>query len=396
MRPEKALVPLLAWVLVAAAGAASAQQMGPEALGFKKHFAVEITNPSAVTLENQAIVIDVASIRAEAAPDFNTYMYMFFDTTRGEYAPVISQADDLDKDRYHDEIVLVRTLPAHSTTRLACYYAPHQSFQLMPTAKAFARGPWEQGGAEAGWESNLVAYEFFHGAIGVFGKLQPGLVMRGFPASLAKPQDWGALTVDPVTSAGVGGLSLWDGARRLPLFGPGAPQAKVTVISPGPLRGLVKAEYPTVKTAAGEVALTVYLSAFADNVYCREDVVIAAKSGSPVVLGPGLMKLPGETFVLTEAKGTLSTYGRGAGKSGSSGLAAIFAPSAFAGLDDSALDRSVKLTGKSGARLTFWVAGAWERGVTAPAAGSAKDWAGRADDLAARLLVPVKVEFKAQ
>jgi hypothetical protein len=396
MRPDKTLVPLLALVLVAAAGAASAQQMGPEALGLKKHFAVEITNPSALTLENQAIVIDVASIRAEAAPDFNTYMYMFFDTSRGEYAPVVSQADDLDKDRYHDEIVLVRTLPAHSTTRLACYYAPHQSFQLMPTAKAFARGPWEQGGAEAGWESNLVAYDFVHGAIAVFGKLQPGLIMKGFPGVLAKSQDWGALTVDPGASAGAGGLSLWDGAKRLPLFGAGAPQAKVTVISPGPLRGLVKAEYPAVRTAAGEVALTVYLSAFADSIYCRADVVISAKSGSPVVLGPGLKKLPGETFVLTQAKGVISSFGRSAGKSGSTGLAAIFAPSAFAGLDDAALDRSVKLAGKGGSRLTFWLAGAWDRGVTAADARSAKDWAGRADDLAARLLVPVKVEFKAE
>lgn len=396
MRPEKALFPLLALALMACAGAASAQQTGPEALGFKKHFTVEITNPSALTLENQAVILDVAEIRATVAPDFNTYMYMFFDTSRGEYAPVVSQADDLDKDRYHDEIVLVRTLPAHSTTRLACYYAPNQSFQLMPTAKAFARGLWEQGGAEAGWESNRGAYDFVHGAIGVFGKLTPGLVMKGFPAGLAKSQDWGARTVDPGASAGAGGLSLWDGAKRLPLFGAGAPQAKVTVISPGPLRGLVKAEYPPVKTAAGEVALTVYLSAFAENFYCRQDVIVAGKAGSPVVLGPGLEKLPGEIFVLTEAKGVLSTYGRGAGKSGSTGLAAIFPPSAYTGLGDSALDRSVKLTGKSGARLTFWLAGAWERGVTSADARSAKDWAGRADDLALRLLVPVKVEFKAQ
>lgn len=396
MRPEKALVPALAVALAVAAGSASAQRMGPEALGFKKHFTVEITNPSALSLENQAIIIEVAAIRAEVAPDFNTYMFMFFDTSRGEYAHVVSQADDLDKDRYHDEIVLVRTLPAHSTTRLSCYYSPTQSYQLMPTAKAFARGPWEQGGAEAAWESNLVAYDLVHGAIGVFGKLQPGSVLKGFPASLAKPQDWGALTIDPGASAGAGGLSLWDGAKRLPLFGAGAPQAKVTVISPGPLRGLVKAEYPAVKTAAGEVALTVYLSAFADNIYCRQDVVIAAKPGSPVVLGPGLLKLPGETFVLAEAKGVLSSYGRGAGKSGSTGLAAIFAPSEYAGLDDAKLDRSVKLTGKGGARLTCWVASAWDRGVTATDARSGKDWARRVDDLASRLLVPVKVEFKAQ
>ncbi len=385
-------------VTVAAASLA-AQTAGPEVLGFKKHFTVEITNPSPLALENQAIVIDVAAIRASVAADFNTYMYALFDATGGEYALVVSQADDLDKDRYHDEIVLVRTLPPSSTTRLLCYYTPERSFQLMATPKAFARGAWETGGAEAGWESNLAAYKFVHGRIGFFGKLQPGLILNKFPAAMTKSKDWGMDVLDPGESAGVGGLSIWDGATRIPLFGSAAPQAKLTVITSGPVRGLVKAEYPPVKVAGRDVALTVFFSAFADNSYSRQDVVMASQpdsSNAAVIFGPGIQKLAGETLSLDKAKGLLAVWGKGAGRAGNAGLAAIYAPADLSGLDEAGLDRSVKLSGRPGRKLTYWVAGAWERGLTSPETPDAKGWARRVDELAARLLVPVKVEFKAK
>ncbi|MGZ5425159.1 MAG: DUF4861 family protein [Candidatus Aminicenantales bacterium] len=391
-------IAILVFVAAAALAAASpaAQTAGPEVLGFKKHFIVEITNPSPLTLENQAVVIDVAAIRASVAADFNTYMYALFDTKGGEYALVVSQADDLDKDRYHDEIVLVRTLPPSSTTKLACYYTPERSFQLMATQKAFARGASEAGGVEAGWESNLAAYKFVHGRIGFFGKLQPGLILKISPAALAKSKDSGMDVLDLGESAGLGGLSVWDGATRIPLFGPAAPQAKLTVISPGPVRGLLKAEYPAVKTAGGDVSLTVFFSAFADNSYSRQDVVIASKSDAPVLLGPGIQKLAGETWSLDKAKGSLAAWGKGAGKAGDVGLAAIFAPADLSGVDDAGLDHALKLAGRAGHKLTYWVAGAWERGISAPENPPAKGWARRVDDLAARLLVPVKIEFKAQ
>jgi len=401
-RRRPAAVPALAAAAVCAvafalaAGEAAAQTQGPEVLGFTKHFAVEITNPSPLALENHAVVIDVADIRASVAADFNSYMYAFFDNAGGEYALVVSQADDLDKDRYHDEIVIVRSLPPSSTTRLLCYYTPTRSYQLMPTQKAFARGAWEAGGAEAGWESNLAAFKFVHGRIGLYGKLQPGLILKGFPAAETKSKDWGMDVLATGESAGLGGLSLWDGAARVPLFGPSAPPAKLTVISPGPVRGLVKAEYPAVKTAGGDVTLTVFLSAFSDNAYSRQDVVIASRSGAPVVFGPGIQKLVGETVSLDKAKGWLAVWGKGADKAGAIGLAAIFPPAGLAAIDDAGLERALKLTGTDGRKVTYWVAGAWERGVTAPGVPEAKNWARRVEDLAARLLVPVKVEFKAQ
>ena len=379
-----------------AAGEAAAQAGSPEALGFTKHFAVEITNPSTLLLENQAVILNVAEIRTAVAADFNTYMYALFDATGGEYALVVSQADDLDKDRYHDEIVFVRTLPPSSTTRLLCYYAPNRSFQLMPTPKAFARGRWQAGGAEAGWESNLAAYKFIDGRIGFYGKLRPELILKRFPFAETRPRDWGMDVLDPGVSAGLGGLFLWDGAKRIPLFGPEAAKADLAVISPGPVRGLVRATYPAVKTSRGDVTLTVFFSAFADNDYSRQDIAIASGSEAPVVLGPGIQKLPDETWTFDRARGSLAVWGKGAGKAGDIGLAAIFAPADLSGIDDAGLDRGVKLNGRFDRNLTFWTAGAWGRGVTAPEVPDAKGWTRHVDDMAARLLVPVKVEFKAR
>jgi hypothetical protein len=85
-----AFAALAAATVAATPGQVVGQARGPEALGFKKHFFVDITNPSPLTLENHAIVIDVGDIRASVAPDFNTYFYAFFDVKDGEYALAVT------------------------------------------------------------------------------------------------------------------------------------------------------------------------------------------------------------------------------------------------------------------------------------------------------------------
>jgi len=389
---------LFAFMITAAvaAGSAAAQSQDPKILGFQKQFAVEITNPSPLTLENHAIVLNVTEIRGSIAEDFNTYNYALFEEKGGNYTLVVTQADDLQKDRYHDEIVLVRTLPPSSTTRLVCYYSPVRSFQLMPAQKAFARSGWEAGGAEAGWESNLAAYKFVHGRIEFYGKLAPGLILKKFPAPENRPQDWGMDVVEAGESAGLGGLSVWDGGVRIPLFGASAPQAKLTVISPGPVRALVSAEFARVLAATGDVDVKVLLSAFADSTASRHEAFITSRLAGQVVYGPGIQKLAGETWSLDKDKGLLAVWGKGAQGAGEIGLAAIFSPADFVGVDETAIDRAVKLKGPVGVKLTHWVVGAWERGITSPGVPAAKNWFRKVEGLAQRLLVPVKVEFKAR
>jgi len=394
-RAQKRLVAFIVTAALAA-GWAAAQSLDPKVLGFKKQFVIEITNPSPLTLENHAVVLSVTNIRGTVAEDFNTYNYALFEEKGGDYTLIVTQADDFDKDRYHDEIVLVRTLPPSSTTRLVCYYSPDRSFQLMPTQKAFARSAWEAGGAEAGWESNLAAYKFVHGRIEFYGKLQAGLILKKLPAPENRPQDWGMDVVDAGESAGLGGLSFWDGGVRVPLFGASAPQAKLTVLSPGPLRALVKAEFALGGAAAGVDDVKVFLSAFADSAVSRHEVFITSRLADQVVYGPGIQKLAGETWSLDKDKGFLAVWGKGAQNAGEIGLAAIFSPADFIGIDETAADRAVKLKGPAGAKLTHWVVGAWERGITSPGVPAAKNWFRKVEGLAQRLLVPVKVEFKAK
>lgn len=371
---------------------ASAQTQDPKVLGFKKQFVIEISNPGPVALDNHPVIIDVAAVRGFAS-DFNTYNYAVFDEAGGDYRLVVTQADDLDGDRYHDEIVFIRSLPPSSTTRLTCYYSPTRSFQLLPTAKAGARTGWEPGSATAGWESNLGAYKFVNGRIEFYGKLYDGLILRKLPADERRLQEWGMNVLDAGESPGLGGLSLWDGDSRIPFYGPAEPPAKLTVVSSGPIRALVRADLTGGGAAGGGSIVTVHFSTFADNAWSRHDVFVESKDGGPIAYGPGLKKLAAETRTLKEAKGFLACWGRTPG-AGEIGLAVIFPPADFAGLEESTVDRTVKLNGRSSKKMTHWVAGSWERGITSPGVPAAQNWALRIEGLAARLLSPVKVEFK--
>ncbi len=393
-KAARRLAGLLALIWLTA-GWAAAQAQDPSVLGFKKRFFIEISNPGPVALDKHPIVIDVAAVRA-FAPDFNTYNYAVFEEAGGEYNLVVTQADDLDGDRYHDEIIFVRSLGPKSKTRLVCYYSPTRSFQLMPVAKAGARIGWEPGSSTAGWESNLAAYKFVNGRIEFYGKSYDELMLRKLPADERRLQEWGMNVLDAGDSGGLGGLYLWDGDARRPLFGPSAPEVKLTVVASGPLRALVKAEFGSIELDGGIPAtVTVHFSAFADNAWSRHDVTVDTKVEGPLHVGPGLKKLSSETRVLKEAKGFIAGWGKAPG-SGEIGLAAIFAPDQFAGLEEGAADRTVKLRGRASQTLTFWVEGSWERGITSPGVPAAQNWALRIENLANRLLSPINVEFKAR
>ena len=226
---------------------------GPRGPRLQEEFIVEITNPSPLALENHPVVIDVAAIRASVAWDFNTYNYALFEEKGGDYTLVVSQADDFDKDRYHDEIVLVRTLPPSSTTRLVCYYSPDRSFPAHDRREGLRPRAWEPNGAEAGWESNLAAFKFVHGRIEFYGKLQAGLILKKLPGP-GKPAP--GLGHGRPRRRRIGRARRPDplGRRRpRPLFGAAVPRPALKVLLAGPLRALVKAEYPAVRTASGEV-----------------------------------------------------------------------------------------------------------------------------------------------
>lgn len=396
------ILPIATAVAIAAAlagSSANAQPQNPKSLGFKKQFVIEIRNPGPLTLENHPIVLNVDEIRA-FEPDFNSYNFAIFDETGGDYRLVPAQADDLNRDRIHEEIVLLRTLPPSSTTRLACYYSPKGSFQLMMSApKASARLVGTQGSGGLGWESNLAAFKVVNGRIEVYGKLYAGLVLAKLPADDTILQEWGLNILGSGGTPGLGGLSLWAGKTRIPLSGGGAGappyQVQRTVLASGPLRALVKAEYSGIRPGQGDYGAVVLYSAWADNVFSRQDVLVTGKAGAPAMLSVDVQKLPDEELTFDKDKGLLASWGRGTPLAGEVGLAALFAPADLAGLDEGSLDRSVRLNAKPGKKQTFWTAGGWGRGIVTVEAPAGKNWALMMGELGLKLRAPVDVRYKA-
>lgn len=385
-------------LLSTAAGARQAQDtaMDPTALGMKSFFTIEVRNPSPLTLENYPLILKVKEIW-KTVPDFQSYVHAIFEKVGEEYAYVRSQADDLDGDKYHDEIVVIKTLLPNSTTRLLCYYAPKGGITFQYPSKAYARLAWEPEQVNIGWESNLAAYRFYWGQLEAFGKVDDQLILRKLPADYHALQPWGMDILKIGEASGLGGISLWEGETRIPAMNPlgkGGVQIKRTVLAAGPLRSMAKVEMTNIKPAKAEYKVTLFMSAFADNLFSRQEIVIDAKPAEKAVYSPGIEKLAGETSFQDEKTGYLAVWGKGADGAGEVGLAAIFDPKEYAGFAETPLDRYVKLAVPAGEKRAHWIFGGWERGVTAPPVPRAANWKIKVEDLARRLLAPVKVTYK--
>jgi hypothetical protein len=244
----------------------------------------------------------------------------------------------------------------------------------------------------------MAAFKFVHGRIEVYGKLYGGLVLTKLRGDDAVLQEWGMNLLAGGVSSGLGGLSLWDGKTRVPLTGPSGTagvEIQRTVLAAGPLRALVKVEYSGIHAGGSEYGAVVFLSAFADNVFSREDVIIKPKTGRPSVLSAGIQKLEQEEVTFDKDKGFLSAWGRGAGSAGEVGLAVLFVPAEFAGLDETGPDRSIKINARPGRKQTFWTVGGWGRGIVTAVPPAAKTWAAAAGELASKLRVRVGVTYRA-
>ncbi|HYA48812.1 MAG TPA: DUF4861 family protein, partial [Burkholderiales bacterium] len=195
---------------------------------------------------------------------------------------------------------------------------------------------------------------------------------------------------------GLGGLSAWEGGTAVPLAGAGAGggfTVQRTVLASGPLRALVKIEYSSPLPGARGSGTVVLFSAFADNIFCRQDIHPGPGAGRRGVYGVSLQKLTAEDVSFDKSRGLLSAWGRGSEAAGEVGLAVLFDPSDLAGLDENGPARTVKLNIKPGRKLTVWTVAGWGRGIVTAAAPAAKNWARLAADLGLALRAPVEVRF---
>ncbi len=354
-----------------------------------KGFIIELTNPLPTPLEKHAVVIPVADI-LRAVPDFNAFN---FGLTEAENQTLPYQVDDLDGDGKPDELAFVATLPP-GPKEITCLYSTTGTRPNPFPAKTYARLAWETANANIGWESNRAAYRFYWGQLEGFGKLDESLIMAPFNANYAyhEMQPWGMDILHVGDASGLGGISLWEGDNRISTINPAGKGENVyerNVIAAGPVRAVARVDISHIGPAEAEYIVTLIMSAFTDNIYSRQDVLIRSSAGGQVVYSPGVEKLPQETWSVNEDTGYLATWGEGAPGAGEVGLALIFAPAEHAGFAENELDRYVKLALPSGEKRTHWIVAGWHLGITAPPPPQASNWAKAVEEISIRLTAPL-------
>ncbi len=355
----------------------------------EKLFVLELSNPLQAELADQAVVIPLADLLS-FVPDFNP-MNCRLAGPRGEVLPF--QMDDLDGDGKPDEVAFLATLPP-GKSEIAVRYSPTGTKPPDFPVRTYARLAWETADANIGWESNRAAYRFYWGQLEAFGKLDERLIMSAFTADYGyhEMQDWGMDILHVGEASGLGGISLWEGEKRISTVNPagkGGNQYTRKVIAAGPVRSIARVDITGIGPSEATYSVRLIMSAFTNNIYSRQDIVIQSSAGGSVVYSPGIEKLAEETWSMDQEKGYLATWGKGAPGAGDIGLALVFDPAEFAGFAETDLDRYVKLTIPAGEKRTHWICGGWHLGITAPQAPQAAGWVKKIEDLSARVRAPL-------
>ena len=367
---------------------------------YAKRFGIEVQNPGERFLENQALVLELAEIR-KAMPDFNERNYALVEEKpRIDWREVPSQVDDLNGDGKGEELVWVRSLLPKEKTTFWCYYTPGGIGKTGYEAKTDAAMDWDEGTkANISWESEQCAYRMYYGQLEAFGKKVEGLILKGFQKmkkSYHEAQDWGMDVLHVGAASGLGGLSIWEGERRLPVIMPGGKGGlRITrrILTRGPVRSLVRVDIDGVRGEKGEYRVRMEMSAYAGNRYSRQDVTVWSPDGGEVIYGPGLQKLTNDECYFLSGSGVLANWGYGYEGAGEIGLGVMYRPEEYVGYAEGDLDRYVKLRGKSGEKRTHWIYGDWRKGFPNPIAPSARDWASNVEQLAWRLRTPVSIRI---
>ncbi len=364
-----------------------------------KTASITLSNPSGLYLENQPFVIKTADV-LKAVPGFDLRGRVLTepDPLIGERV-VPSQADDLDGDGAPDEFSFVRTLePGEEAVLTLRAPGPDLPTATAPS-RADARSDWDDTRANTGWESDRCGYRLYYGQMDAFGKRLDRLILAGVEeAEYHNIADWGMDILHVGNASGIGGISVFDGARRIPAMNPGGKGTcviKRSVVARGPVRSIAKAEISGIRSGRKTCTVTVLMSAFAGNVFSRQDVRIESSAGDTVRYSPGIMKLPGGSWSFDSTAGTLTSWGRQEDAIGDIGLGLVFRPEEYAGFAETDLDRNAILSAPSGAWRTHWVVAGWKKGFPSPVAPTAEDWSKEVRDLALRLRAPVSVTVSA-
>lgn len=362
---------------------------------FKSRLAVEVTNPDSTWRLNEPVVLDAAALRKNL-PDFNPRNFVLTDSPRRICnREIASQADDLDGDGKADQIVFLANLRPHEIARYWLYYSPtgERHNDYAPNTAATVNWPGSKEGLA--WESNRVAYVFNGGRMEFLGKKEPILVLKSMVPSpdYDSEQGWGMNVLNSGNTAGIGGLTIWEGAKALRAFdgaGRNAIGIQRRIVASGPVRTTVAVTLTGIGGGQNRYKIEERFSVYANRRYSENHVRILSTTSGAILFGPSFLKMPNDRSFFDAEKGYFGSWGRQNNVVQEIGQGAVF-PMNAASLRTIGNERHVVLQTGSNKELTYYIAGDWRRGRTFPVAPIVTDWENEMKALAAKLHNPVRV-----
>ena len=246
-----------------------------------------------------------------------------------------------------------------------------------------------------GWESGRTAYRAYWGQFDFFGKKTERLIYDDIAASSYHAEnEWGIDALHVGKTSGLGGLTLYQGDQAFLVQNPaGEGNVKFTkrVLSRGPVRAAVEITAENVVPDRPDLKVRLCCIIYAERQETEIRATVTGADGE-VVLAPGLVKLPRETFFAEAENGCYGAWGFQEAAISDIGLGLIVPPSAVVDVVDLPEERRVRCR-TSGGKLRYWLIGDWRRGRQYPIAPTVQNWRREMRELAGLLIDDVRVEL---
>jgi hypothetical protein len=362
---------------------------------FKSRLAVDVTNPDSTWRLNEPVVLDIATVRRSFS-DFNPRNFVLTDSPlRICSREVASQADDLDADGKADQIVFLSNLRPHETAHYWLYYSPTGKRHNSYSPNTATTEKWPDSANGLAWESNRAAYVFHSGRMEFLGKNKQVLVLKSLIPSrnYDSEQEWGMNVLNAGDTAGMGGLTIWEGAKALPAFSTGRNEIAIKrrIVASGPVRTTAAVIVTGIGRGQHRYEIEERFSIYANSRYSENQVrILSTTSSGPIWFGPSFIKMPNDRSFFDAKKGYFGSWGRQNNTVQEVGQGAVF-PMDMASLRSTGNERHIVLQTAPNKELTYYIVGDWRRARTFPIAPIVTDWENEMKALAARLHNPVRV-----
>jgi hypothetical protein len=369
-----------------------ATAVNPAAFGqFAARIPIRVSNVDQPRRENWPITIPLTELRA-SAEDFNADCCAMVVSDRWlDYRQLPHQIDEADP-QMGTVLSFVADIPADAVTTCYIYYSPSGTKEYQFPLRTGVAQDWVP--PNIGWESSRCAYRAYWGQFDFFGKGSDELIYASIGnQSYHSEVSWGIDALHVGETAGLGGLTLYQDGVAHPVRNPAGKGDLVFSKRPlvhGPVRAAIEMTAGHILPDAPEATVRFVCMIYAGR---QETEITAAVAGldPPVVLAPGLVKLPRETFFIDRKQGCMGSWGFQEDVIGEIGLALITRPSRIQDVTSLPAEHRLICETNAQGQLKYWVIGDWRRGRDYPVAPTASDWQRSVRLLAERLVDDVQV-----